>query len=97
MILYANVYSQSTGALFTTPPSSYVVNQAIGCTGGPTSYNPMPIGTFALSVGPFAVTKGVNYSFYAGVYITHAAGAGGTSGESSFQVTLSSVACGSCP
>lgn len=99
LLLLANVYSSSAGALFTTPPSVMPVNQLIRCP--TTLFTATPIANQVVSVGPFSVTHGVSYSFFAEVEIFNGAlpatGFSASSSESSFVVTLSSVVCGACP
>ena len=101
LTLSANVYSSSSGALFATPPSTTPVSSTINCAGGPTSFV-STAGGASITTGSFAVAKGTQYGFYAeaDIYndagVTFAGGAG-SSGESAFQVTLTSVSCPACP
>lgn len=100
MTLFANVYSSASGALFATPPSNLAVSQNINCGAGPTSFT-STINGATVTTGSFAVSSGVKYGFYAEVEIhndvTTGAGGYGSSGESGFQATLSSVSCAACP
>ncbi len=100
LTLYANVYSSASGALFTTPPSKVAVNQGISCAAGPTSFT-STVGGATVTTGSFAVASGTQYGFYAEADIhndiTTGVGGYGSSSESGFQVTLTSVSCPACP
>ncbi len=100
LTLYANVYSSASGALFATPPSNLAVSQNINCGAGPTSFTSTVRGA-TVTTGSFAVSSGVKYGFYAEVDIHNDVNTGvggyGSSSESGFQVTLSSVSCAACP
>ena len=97
--LYANEYSSTSGAVFGTPPSTTVVHAELACP--TTSYTATPITPQIVNVGPFSVTKGVSYAFWAQAQLYNSvnapAGIFGSSSESSFQITLSSIVCGACP
>ena len=99
LTLYANVFSSTSGAIFGTSPSTTAVNAGLACP--TTSYNAMPITTQTVSVGPFTVTEGVSYAFWAQAElynsVTVPAGISGSSSEGNFQITLSSIVCGACP
>ena len=98
--LYANVYASGSGALFATPPSTTPVSTNVNCAAGPTSFVSSVSGA-TITTGSFAVTSGTQYGFYAEVDvhndISTTGGGTGSSGESAFQVTLTSVSCPACP